>query len=696
LRLQLHSDVAAWVTPAVRDAVQELSVVSQGMGVLMYDAAVHEVLALMARRETSFAAHLAATIRARLVEDDEALTDTGVMPLLPAGPDLVTSEAVDETIELARVVNDIEWNAEQPLADLVARASCLAGQREPNPRANPLSPAIVGRALMQSVRSLGLSSPARRCWLAAVGQAIARRLPDVYRRHARWLEEAGVMALVDGQRPASGWGEPGRVRQPTPQQALQQLVAWGRQMSVRAAPGDGLRILDEPVSLRARDDIMDLLFNHLRAQMAAKPTVQVMITRLQASARRVAASDPSLWRSLDHPLWKLIDRILCTATVSTLDEPALKDLHAAIERTLQTLTGGAALDAERWRTEVDQLEFAVTGVMLESGDRLVPEAAGLQAKAAKAEWIERLREQLQMQVQQAAASRAPSASAGVTPALSPAVHRFLMETWVEVLYSASQLGGPALAQRAVVVDDLIACAVRAPGTALPEPQLRVLMLRVREGLQAASLSQLQQDSALRALMPALQRPHAIPRKAPPASPAPAPAAGGPTRAGPVQTDLGALHAALPTVPIGIVEGSEHSQRADADCRRWLEGLRVGDRLRIHLDAAWTTAHVRWRSADAAVFVLIPLERQAQHSFTRRALENLRKAGLVATMERGELLVKVFASLMSSLPSSASSAPSFAPSSASSASASSSSTSPAGKVSAAGRSRSLTQGITVAR
>ncbi|MFN9450367.1 MAG: DUF1631 family protein [Rubrivivax sp.] len=682
LRLQLHSDVAAWVTPAVRDAVQELSVASQGADAPPDNGAAHEVLAVMARRETSFAAHLAATIRARLVEHEEMLTDTGVMPLLPAGPDLVTAEAVDETIELARVVNDIEWHAEHPLADLVARASCLAGQREPNPRANPLSPATIGRALMRSVRSLGLPPPARRCWMAAVGQAMARRLPEVYRRHARWLEEAGVGALADGHALASGWGEPGRVRQPTPQQALQQLVAWGQQMSARVVPGDGLRILDEPVSLRARDDIMDLLFNHLRAQMAAKPTVQVMITRLQTSARRVAAADPSLWRSLDHPLWKLIERILSTATATALDEPAVKDLHAAIERTLQTLTGGAALDAERWRAEVDQLEFAVTGVMLESGDRLVPEAAGLQAKAAKAEWTERLREQLQLHVQQAAATRAPSASAGVTAALPPAVHRFLMETWVEVLYSASHSGGPALAQRAALVDDLIACAARAPGTALPEPQLRSLMLRVREGLQAASLSQVQQDSALRALMPALQRPHATPRKAPAASPAPAPAVSWPNPAGPVQTDLGALHAALPTVPIGIVDGSEHSQRADADCRRWLEGLRVGDRLRIHLDAAWTTAHVRWRSADASVFVLIPLERQGQHSFTRRALESLRKAGLVATLERGELLAKVFASLMGG-PASALWLPP-APASR------------AGKAGASRPGRSLTDGITVAR
>jgi hypothetical protein len=632
----MHHEVARWVASAVREAAQELTTKMHAAHGTADSAPLQELVAKLAQHESSFAAHLTAGIRAKLADDVDLTGDTAIMPMLPAGLEMLSTDDVDEAIDQAHVVHEMEWQAEPSLSALVARASCLAGLQEAHPKANPLPPSVVIRALTRSVRSWGLSRAARRHGLISVGQALAQQLPAVYAEHAQWLEQAGVGEAGDPLQAHHDWDRPHSVRRPSPQQVLRQWVAWGHQRP-SSPPADGpLRILDEPVALSARDDIMDRLFSHLLAQEASRPAVHAMISRLQASARRVAAQDPGVWRSLDHPLWRLIERILCTATVTELDETAVTALHAAIEHTLRALDTSRSLDKQRLVDEVDRLECGVSGVMSAHGERWVSGGDALQARAQKAEWIERLREQLQQQFEQANGS--PGLKARGVPA---ALQRFLREDWAEVLYAASGQGNDSLSRFAAVVDDLINCATRAPGVVLPEPSLRGLMLRVREGLQAADLPRVQQDTALRALTTLLTCPDAVAVTAPLSAARSAAA----RPASPPRTDLGLLHAALPTVPIGIVADSPHSERADADCRRWLAGLRAGDRLRIHLDAAWTSAVVRWRSADAAVFVVVTQQPPCQQSFTRRALEHMRKAGLVATLEHGELLAKVFLSAM---------------------------------------------------
>lgn len=636
LRAQMHRDAAWWVPAAVRDAVRQLQAMTAGVGTRVDPQALDEVQELLARREVQFCAHLVASVRSRLEHHDELLTDTGVVPLMPAGSQVFTARDADGTLAQARIVQEIESRAHRVLFELSSLVARLSGLREVSAQANPLSPAQVASALMRSVKSLDLLPPARRLLLDVLAQSTASRLPEVYARYVQWLRQSGVSAPGDGGEPLPY--TPARAARLTPLQTLRELAAWGQENHQRA-PSDGtLRILDEPVALFRQDGTIDLLLDHLAQLMAGKPAVQTLVSRLQPTARKVAATDPGLWQSLEHPLWRLLERIWCTATATSLDEPAMRGLHAALERTLQSL-GGSAADALRLRDEVDRLEFAVTGVMAEAGARLVPEPAGLQSRARKAELIEELREQLAEQLHH---------QLGRTT-VPPALQRFLMEGWAEVLYTATQLGSDALTRRAALVDDLLACLSRPAGQPVSEPQLRSLLNAARDGLLAAGLPQVHADSMVRALMPVLQCP---PKPGAAARPS-APGAPNAEARGASLTDVGALHGALPTVPIGIVEGTAQSQHAEDECARWLDGLQVGDRLRLHLESGWANVQLRWRNPDASVFVVIPLAPAAaqQMSYTRQAMGHLRRAGMAATLERGELLAKVFESLMATRPQS---------------------------------------------
>ena len=58
-----------------------------------------------------------------------------------------------------------------------------------------------------------------------------------------------------------------------------------------------------------------------------------------------------------------------------------------------------------------------------------------------------------------------------------------------------------------------------------------------------------------------------------------------------------------------------------------------------------TAQLTWRSGNRNMFVFASRHGGRAHSLTRRALEKLRSAGLVTTMEHGELIAWAMDSLI---------------------------------------------------
>lgn len=639
-RQHVRQGVVDWLPPAVQQAAAALAGASLAQSVRGDREHTMAALQVLQGRQAAFSAQFAAVLREELngVDGERAPRDAAS----PRGLTLMAEDDVDESIEVARVVQEIELEAEWPLADLAALTSRLAGSGAISVDTVVLRPALVGRALRRASLAFGLDRPARLKLMSSVGRAVAERLRGVYEEQARWLKERGVEPLgfrvrrtaaagaakPAGQSPAAGSPAPAATRPAAlaPSAALQRLVQWAREEPGTPAAAAPLRLLDEPAAPREPGDldagaavrVIERLLATLQRQAGDRPAMQQLIQRLDSPARAVAERDPALWRSLDHPLWQLIDRVLAVGVLPEDDATVAADLFAAIDRAVVSVGRQPAADAKGSREAVQQLDFAITGVMDQQAERLAPAAAVLQQQVDREELELGLRDQIVQQLR-------------LTP-VPLGLRQFLLGPWVAALVVATQSGGVALQRRADVVDDLIASCAQAGGRAVLPAQREALLARAREGLEAAGLPAPRVSAELQDLARVLEAP---------GEPQPEPEAPPPAEL-PVAEVIG-MHAGLPTVPIDAIDGHDVGA-AQADRTHWLGSLRVGDYLRIFMLGRWMTAQVRWASDNRSMFVLRSRHGGRLHSLTRRALEKLRAAGLVATIEHGRFIAEAMETL----------------------------------------------------
>jgi hypothetical protein len=722
----VRRQVADWVPRVVRAAAIEL----QGSGLRNAVAAdrlhTSEALALLKSRADDYAAALSRALLHQLdrprPSSAESAAAADAQPTLALS--LIAEEQIDESIEVARIVRLIEATTEDDMHLLARLCSSLLDSEGVDTEAIPLHPGLCARALSRSLEEFSLSRPARLLMVRHVGEALAQELRQVYAGQNKLLAHWGVQPLEfrirqlpggadrhadaapdadadpsdsrpAGLRPASPATLPAPLYPSGPTEfgamgPLTRLVEWAREsLEDAAAASPALRLLAEPAAPHAPGDmrglgpaaairVMGQLFDLILQQAAISPGARELVRKLHGPACQIAAREPDLWTSLDHPWWQLLDRILTLGTVQDATEvEGPGGITTSLGLVVDKLRQAGPLNRQACLTAVAAVDQVAAQLLDERHGRLGSTAHAAQPLADREQLEAELRNQIISQLHD-------------TPVHAD-LRRFLVGPWAMAMSAVALRYGMQsrqLGEQALLVDELLQAGGSESPLLMPV-QVQALIERVQDGLAPAGLSAARMDAELADLSAALSNPP--PRRPRPsrrdeqAPPPPAvevvlmdvvpveevapvlveevvveppveealaeaavveeavamqaareeeapKAAPKEARKGPQGYD------ALPTVPIDMVETGETTP-ATLDCRAWIDTLEPGTYCRMFLLGAWITAQLTWVSRNRNLFVFSSRHAGRLHSMTRRALEKARGAGLAATITQGVLLAQ---------------------------------------------------------
>lgn len=618
------------------------------------------------RQAPSWMRQLLAAIGDAAHRDAESATDDDPVQERTLVLTLLDEDAIDEDIAVSRVVQLAELRAESLLRELAARCSGLRGLPGVSTDAHPLRPAVLAGALRTAVGRFGLEPRQRVLLLREMATVFGEQLVKFYEGQVELLAGWGVEPIEFQVRPSldgpprlhpSGSGEvfaerPDGVRSP------------------RAVADDALRRLDvgggqfgalPPAETMAR--LLAVLLSRVTLGSGARR----MIERLDAPARRLAEVEPGLWKSADHPLWQLLDRLVSAGSVHTgFDLAADGPSAAAFEQALEQIERADQPDPGQLRAALAAADAAVTGLLDERVERVAPQAEAIDARLGRADIESRVREQIVEQVRRRGAP--------------PALRQFLVGPWVAAVAHSAETHGPESLQfqtQAELVESLLDVCRRPRGTAIAPDRYTRCMTHARLGLLDAGLANPRVEAELADLARVLHnpwvrveaevpgtaepedpdvwtRPHVLPGT----DPLPATAPITVIEAGPVSVitedgvghdgdasrSLG-LHEALPTVLIGMGDDDASDPgRAEAAAASWVDALEPGVMCRVFLLERWMNVQLVWRSLNRSTFVFVSRHGERNHTLPRAALHKLRAAGLATTIERGQFIAQALGEL----------------------------------------------------
>jgi len=659
-KLAVRSRLADWIPLVVRAAGTELASASLRNAIASDRLHTADVLAVLQGQGEAFAAALSHAVQQGLddADRDSALPVEGTEGM--AALSLIAEEQIDEDIEIARIVQLIESEADAEMRQLARLCSSLLGTGTIAAESLPLPPGLCARALRRSLDDFGLSRPARLMMLRHTGTALGRQLRQVYASQCELLTQWGVQPAQFRIQPlpASGGGGGGsagkrsansvpgpsmaqaapRARDPLPDgtmASLARLVHWAQQRidaspvaGVAAAPT--LRLLANPQPTGAAPRglgpdtairVMEQLFEQLLRQSAISPGARELVQRLQAPARHIAEHEADLWSSLDHPWWQLLDRLIVLGAVhDQTDVSAPGAVTASLGLVVDKLVQARSVDRGACQTALAEVEQVSSRLLDERHGQLGTTVDAVQPLADREQVEVALRNQVVQQLRQ-------------TP-VPPGLRQFLVGPWVLAMSETALRHGTSsheLDDLAVQVDDLVA-ACSHPSRPAPAEQQRALLQRAREGLAVAAMAPARVEAEIADLATVLRNPAQAMDAAWVEDGDDAPAG-----------EILDGNAGVPTVLIDTLDADESSHAA-RDCQAWLDGLAPGAYCRMFLLGRWMTTQLTWVSGHRNLYVFSSRHAGRVHSMTRRALEKARGAGLAATVGHGLLLAQAMDTL----------------------------------------------------
>lgn len=530
---------------------------------------------------------------------------------LAAALTLKDKQEIDEDIELARLVQDLESTCEATLRELRALYSGLRGLDQVDPDAPPLPPRRCAATLSHVLHSLTLRPSTRLLLLRVLVPAALKHLPELFAADLRRLKEAQVKPADWRVRLAVGGSTGGSATPATGEDAGQRIQAvLSRLMSAGEALGSPGEVPAGPISDAWMDGVLQAVLREARPS----PGMRRFMERLTEPGQRLAREEPQVWHQSEHVWWALLDRLLSLCAVLDGQPGGAQDRFAerCDEITEKLLASGDVTpDSALCLSVLDQLTTAAQALATQAGNDA---AAALPAAASDLSKL--VREQMSQQLR---TSDAPGT-----------LRRFLMGPWLRVLSTAldPQRGEPADAQRYTEWVDRVLASIRN-GTSASE--LGALIEGGREGLQSIGLPEAQIATWMEDLQGRLEE-----RRQAPAPVAEAPAW---------------RHEDLPTVPIDL-HPSAHGARARRDRVAWIKGLRVGDICRLYLEDAWYTVQLVVdpvaEGREDEVFVFQSRDPDTRHALTKEALTLMRADGLATTVEPGGFIAKALDTLPATL------------------------------------------------
>ena len=298
------------------------------------------LLPLLRPGPQGLAAALSAALRQQLREEfarvpsaDAASPHAAAVPIDQLT--LVDDQQIEEDIEVARVIQLVDTVAEAELRDLRALCATLRAS-EATPEVVPLRPEVAARALSRALHTLGVSREARLLALRVVGKAMADRLASQLREQTRELRRWGVEPL------------------PYQLRVVPELQ--------RTAPDEhAMRRLSGKLagSAAAADQLVPRLLAQVAEQSTLDANVRVLLQRLAAPAVRCAKLEPGLLTSLQHPLWRLVDRIAALGESRGGTQAAR--LAAHLEPVLVKLEHGADATSAAYERALADVDALATG-----------------------------------------------------------------------------------------------------------------------------------------------------------------------------------------------------------------------------------------------------------------------------------------------------------------------------------------------
>jgi hypothetical protein len=574
---------------------------------------------------------------------------------------LIDEAQIDEDIEIARIVQAIEAEADGELQQLAALASGLRGLPGIDFAALPLRPLACASGLRAGLVELAPDPGTRLLLLRQLGSAMGHELRRVARDLSNTLLGWGVQPAQyrvkhtaappaptsnarrreDAVQPAASTAPPAV----DASAALWRLVERARQtlaaetpLAAPTASANALPAADEALTLRlfadplpaertraplepgAAAELMERLFAQIEQHLGTTPAARSLLSGLYAPGRALAAHEPQLWTSLDHPWWKLLDRLIAMGSVhgSTdegADGPAAGAVTQSLGLVMRSLRQSPAPSRLTLQAAADEVQQLATRAMDERTSTLQGQLGDIQRQADRDEVEVELREQIVQQLR--------------SSPVCPGLRQFLVGPWTQAMTAVTLQHGLHCAQMgglALVVDDLIRATAR-PGQRVSRAQRAVLLRQVSEGLAHAGLPPSRNDAEMADLQALLENPPPVQEER----------WEDPVDSGPAPLVL-ELQAGLPTVPIAMGPGIDTTLEV-AGHKPWLDELAPGAYCRLFLLGRWMTAQLTWVSDSHNLYLFSSRHGGRTHSLTRRMLGKLRAAGLATSVEDGALLAQ---------------------------------------------------------
>ncbi|MFG6467047.1 DUF1631 family protein [Roseateles sp. BYS87W] len=673
---------------------------------------------------------------------------------------LVDEAQAEKDIEISRVVQLADLQLEWELRELQGLASNLLTDPPRGEDPTACGPALFARAISQTVYEQVLEPEQQAVWMRVATQTLVAPLRQLLGTVSARLRDEGVQApryrtilapnssAVMAQAAASApfaqppggvapaWqgpaptGAASHALAALPAEQLQALLqqipllqrglagAAGRAASAppasSAAPSPlapELRLQLEPLAgapapapapapvadAGVSHALLARLFERLLADPQLASPARGAIAQLQAPVQALAAHDPGVLSSDQHPAWALINKIAGhSGALPAHDAERGAAFQRFVDPLVSQLSTSQPQQPEAYAAALEAVESFIDDEQQQQIERSRPAMDALGQREAERRLLPLMRDQVEAQLAK-------------TPDVSPIVQTFLRGPWIEVLTKVMAAeGAESPESQALVgtVDELLASLER-PETPAARADLRRrlpgLIGRVQQGMALIDLPQQHRTRVLAELMQTHRRhlaerseaaptPASVPAAAPQADAAgttpsrprpteplapravPEPAAARPSaRSEPAEAPASRPAAApgwfddddeddardsrpasgweardthigaLPTVPMGLDDPS----REDA-AGSWIDALRPGLRCKLHLQGVWATAQLAWVSDNGAFFMFTSNLAGGMHSMTRRALKRLRSEGLATELAETSPVQRALGGLLQEL------------------------------------------------
>ena len=336
---------------------------------------------------------------------------------------------------------------------------------------------------------------------------------------------------------------------------------------------------------------------------------------------------------------RLLDRLVSAGAVhDEMDSSRPGPVGDALERAVRALEEANPPGSADCEVALQQVDTAVTDLLDQQAGQIEAQAQGMARQGERDDEARRLREQLVLQVR---SSQAP-----------PALNRFLLGPWAQVLTHSAQAHGGSSTQvqlQVELVDQLFELVNRSEGSRLSLRKLTQGLTHARLGLSESGFDADRVEAEVEGLKRVLVDPWTRAANDPDLELDPWTGADSPAFAAtqPMDADEGlGLHEALPTVPLDTLGPDDSDGEGGARSEGWLDALPVGSFCRMHLMGQWMNTRLLWCSDNRGMYVFASRHGGRMHTLSRRSLHKLRAAGLAASIESGQFVAQAMTELAS--------------------------------------------------